>query len=692
MKNEFLVKLLALQQDGKEAISSPANWLIQEPLLDVNTEIDSIIQDLYNSLLLEGNIDKVARWHFFIGSPGNGKSAAMGKLCRYLVKNRACNIMDEHDCLIQDLQPGMIPYEIMICESNNKFPSAKIIQDASVVKNPFSPDANPSQELLSAIEEAWDRGISIIICTNRGVLEKAYWDNHANNNINRTTWFKIIKDIVGSKNALFGELSGTKYFTSKKAIFNEVKVSYSHLDNRSLLISSDIMKKLIEKAIDDKNWEVCLSCQERGYCPFKANQEWLSDPDFIEKLLKILKRAEVFSGQAIVFREALAFISLILSGCPSDYEKSVHPCDWVKMNADSGDFISLACRRIYMLLYASQNPFGLEHDKALRKKQVSSLQKFIEYVREANMHNDKILDNIVNKVIDKIVKASNPSIDVGVTRLLGENGIMSQLKPWREPLPLKFLDTWDGDYNAVKDNVSSLITDTEKRCLDIWQYMEQCLEHVPGYIALDIHWAVRRWSSNILFSLGFLEEGLTAWSSELDEFIDLLETVELKENKNIDDLRKIKELENNLSLMINMFNPVRDKNDEIKLTDFVSLTGVWVTEKLKPKIVTEDKSENLSIVVTFNMSDNDSKKEDASISAPLYIWLSRYAKKTIEPRCIPVELMRGIIDARIRAASKGKYAYEDNDVVLKINAGEKGYYSLVRISGEVDVKYEPGKL
>lgn len=84
MRNNFLVELLALQQDGKQAISSPSNWINQKPLLEVPTKLDEIIEELGNAILSKKGNNTIARWHFFIGSPGNGKSAAVGKLCRFL--------------------------------------------------------------------------------------------------------------------------------------------------------------------------------------------------------------------------------------------------------------------------------------------------------------------------------------------------------------------------------------------------------------------------------------------------------------------------------------------------------------------------------------------------------------------------------------------------------------------------------
>ena len=91
----MLLELLALQQDGRQAISAPSNWTTQSPLLDVQTDVDKIVDDLSDAILERNGENRTARWHFFIGSPGNGKSAAMGKLCQRLLDGNVCRVLDE---------------------------------------------------------------------------------------------------------------------------------------------------------------------------------------------------------------------------------------------------------------------------------------------------------------------------------------------------------------------------------------------------------------------------------------------------------------------------------------------------------------------------------------------------------------------------------------------------------------------
>ena len=310
--NDFLVDMLALQQDGKQAISAPTNWTTQEPLLEVDTGIDVIIKQLRDAILMDGGKNTEGRWHFFIGSPGNGKSAAMGKLCRYLVKNRSCRVMDENDVPIENLEPTAVPYALRIYEKGNPFASAMVVQDASVVRNPFAPNVDPASELLATLEEAWEKGISLVVCTNRGVLEKAYRERCLDREFNKKTWFKITKELVENGDIATGEeVAGDWSFDGRKPVFAKAKVTFSFLDNHSLLVGDDIFDRLIQKATGECHWKPCVVCERSTLCPFKGNRDWLANEDARDKFLQVLRRAEVLSGQIIVFREALALISFM---------------------------------------------------------------------------------------------------------------------------------------------------------------------------------------------------------------------------------------------------------------------------------------------------------------------------------------------------------------------------------------------
>ena len=673
MKNDFLLELLALQQDGRRAISAPSNWTTQAPLLEVKTEVDEIVDELLETILQNNGQNKTARWHFFIGSPGNGKSAAMGKLCRQLLSEGACRVCDESGVAIQDLDETEIPYAILVYEGSNKYASVQIVQDASVVRNPFSPEVDPATELLRTLEESWDKGISLIVCTNRGVLEKAHRDKHMDRGVNSKPWFKILAALVSADTLLSGGLEGPRNFDNKKTVFEVVNITYSHLDNRSLLLGRDTFDNLFRKAAEHDRWRSCESCTSREMCPFKANRDWLADPEARQRVLQLLKRAEVFSGQVIVFREALALISLILAGCPRDYD-GVHPCEWVQEKNLSGDVFSLAVRRIYMCLFASYCPHGLEASGALRKRQLEALQTLVKDIGDENPEIRKIMEHVIN--------ASSPSTDVGVTRLLDRDGVIANIDPCREALPPEFYDSWDSCFEATRQGNPAVLGAIEEACAEVWEKLEQGIEFTAEHWASEAYWAIRRWSSNYFLHLGALADGRSAWVIELDNFAELLGLVNrLPEHRTLEDKRKIRQLNSELE---GLLNAVSDRKVEgaVQLSDTVTLVGRWVNDTLKPKTVASEESGSVSLAIDFQGG------ERAVLGANMYLWLTRRAAGKLDSRCFPRELLVGAADARIRAAAKGRYAFEDNDVEMIIETDSELVFRIERIDGEVDVRHE----
>jgi len=671
-RNDFLQELLALQQDGSHAISAPTNWTYA-PLLDVETEVDSIVDELENAILVGRNDNTLARWHFFIGSPGNGKSAAMGKLCRRLTStNKRCQVRDENNVPISELPPTAIPYALNVYENNNKYVTAQIVQDASVVRRPFSPDVDPATELLHTMENAWGKGISLVVCTNRGVLEKAHRDHHTNTEVNSKPWFKMLAAVVSADTSLHGTIKGPRAFDGKKPVFSMVKVGYSHLDNRSLLLGREIFEQLIRDATCEDHWKPCNSCTSKEMCPFKANRDWLIDDEARARFIRLLKRAEVLSGQVIVFREALAIISLILAGCPRDYDLG-HPCEWVREAIAHNDVFSLATRRIYMCLFVSYSPHGLESVAMLQKRQLTALRWLFDTLDSAN---DKI-----RTAMEHVVTPRPPSTDVGVTRLLGAAGIMASLDPCRDALPAKFYSRWDADFEAVPNERGSLLTPIEKACIAVWKEMEEFLELASEHSVTEAHWALRRWSSNFLLHFGALVEGRSAWSKELDAFAELLTLVSTSpENRTLEQKRSIRDLDAQVQSLLDTVAG-RQAENTVQLSEAVTLCGQWVRDKLKPKTVASEESGSVSLAVEFEGG------ERAVFAASMYLWLTRRADGKLDSRCFPQELLSGATDARIRAASKGKYAFENNDVELIVDIGKEEVFKLERFDGEVEVSH-----
>jgi hypothetical protein len=350
--------------------------------------------------------------------------------------------------------------------------------------NPYASDVDPARDLLETLSDSWNRGLSLIVCTNRGVLEKAFRDTYLNNEVNQKAWHRaILRPLVEAGNG--SNLSDRPLeVDGRHPVFSEIKPTARFLDSRSLILGgSGIFDNLLQEAARPSRWTACESCAAAGLCPFKANRDWIADVEGRKRIVEVFRRAEVLSTQVIVFREALAAISFLLAGCPSDYN-SFHPCDWVRAKVETGDIFALSARRIYMCLFASSCPRGLEANEMLRGDQRAALAVLLEGRRDDNC----------TRALTATLKTAAPSIDVGISRLLGRFGVFASLDATLGPLPASFFDQWDGAYDRIIELNSPLMSDLERECAKVWSLLETDAENLPSYLSASAFWSLWRWS------------------------------------------------------------------------------------------------------------------------------------------------------------------------------------------------------
>ena len=148
-----MTQLLRLQQDGKEAISGPANWR-EPPLLNVATDSDGAIDALIEAMCPSpGGAPNHGRWHWLIGSPGNGKSAKLGLLARRLLE-RGYEIVSEDGVAVGESNADWLPYLLEVREQGEPYRFAYLVQDASVVRNPFGATCDPARDLADVLRLA----------------------------------------------------------------------------------------------------------------------------------------------------------------------------------------------------------------------------------------------------------------------------------------------------------------------------------------------------------------------------------------------------------------------------------------------------------------------------------------------------------------------------------------------------------
>ena len=125
--NPFVTRVIRLRQDGKEAISGPANWR-EPPLLDIATGSDDAIDSLLKAMCPSpGDAPRHGRWHWLIGSPGNGKSDKLGLLARRLLERRY-EIVSEDGVAIGKVTRTGLPYLLEVREEGKPYRFAYLVR------------------------------------------------------------------------------------------------------------------------------------------------------------------------------------------------------------------------------------------------------------------------------------------------------------------------------------------------------------------------------------------------------------------------------------------------------------------------------------------------------------------------------------------------------------------------------------
>jgi hypothetical protein len=442
-----------------------------------------------------------------------------------------------------------------------------------------------------------------------------------------------------------------------------------YLDTRSLVLNSDTFLKVLEQAVLDDRWLPCAECPARTFCPFLANRNWLATEDGRAQLVDLLRRAEVLSSQVIVFREALALVSFFLAGCARDYSAQ-HPCDWVHAKKAAGDIFNLSTRRLHMCLYCSACPSGLEaHDK------LSSRQR--EGLSLLHGHIDALSPEAA--ALGAVLHGSSPSTDAGVTRLLGCDGVLSQLDPIFTHLPSTFFDAWDGSYDTFLTMTHVYISDLDRACVRAWGRLEQAVESLESHDAANAYWSIRRWSSQYMMRVGVMVESRTRHSQEIDRFTDLLNLLAVpasyRSRAQKVHLRDLQEQIQHLLVRASQ----NGQSPGVVLSPSVVVDGEWVTTQLKPQVAATQASGSLTLGVTFGAD-----KQGCQLTAPVYLWIQQRVAGDIDARCMPADVLSDAIDARSRALARGPYAFTPDDITVRIT-GDHSHFTITRIDGDCDV-------
>jgi hypothetical protein len=318
----------------------------------------------------------------------------------------------------------------------------------------------------------------------------------------------------------------------------EIEIRVWPLDHESVLLgesagnpwsdpSGSILDQIVKKAIEPEKWEHngCAQCPAKRFCPMFGDAVWLRDDKRRNAALRILRYAEVWSGQRIVLREALGLVSTILVGCPSDFVEGtseLHPCQWVRKRIQpSGDgpisdraLLELLSKRIYQDLFGRISPSGLSLDRRDHYRDRWIVQRFnsLGSVGEA-------VGTAIEAVDDAFAKHTGP------LRLVGPEGILAPFDPALDyAWCLRHSISPDCDVESFAAIASAHSCMLETGLKELLQRLEQAAQTLPPHNdPAQAFAAIYRWASTLFLRLLGTALGETSQAEHLANYLLLLQ-------------------------------------------------------------------------------------------------------------------------------------------------------------------------
>lgn len=524
MRNDFTRSLLNYSAERDDCIGRPDRWGSPPPLV-VGTQLHEDLAALADEIWADSNS---IIWYFLIGGPGNGKSEAVGAFVSRL--NSIANSAGKPPVFesAQGKHGGSIPYSFTSSLSNGG--GIELIQDVSVPKTKGS---RPEEDLLGELDAAASLGMNVVCCANRGMLLRA-------TRLARTEpgnqWLVPILENLDLRSQEAARSEDAKWKIERNG--REIEIRVWPLDHESVLFGQgsanpwaepegSLIDKIIIHATTNDRWEKhgCDQCPARELCPLFGDAQWLRDKNRRLALLRILRYAEVWSGQRIVLREALGFISLALVGCPSDFiedGQQVHPCDWVQNRIagkpakpkDDLALLELLSHRIYQDLFGRPSPTGLSIDGQSQER-----DRWIEHRLETIEGLGKTVMKSVCEIDRSFAKQSGP------LRLVGIDGILPPLDPARDPVWCsKHEISIDGQISQLRTMQDKHQGPLERELGDLFQSLEDAIKLIaPHNDPAKAFAALYRWSSTIYLRLSGTALGELPNAEIMSNYLQLLQ-------------------------------------------------------------------------------------------------------------------------------------------------------------------------
>lgn len=634
--NKFVSDLLSLQQDGEKSISGPKCWE-KDNVLDIETSLTDKVVNISSRLMN----DDSPLWHFYIGAPGNGKSHLVGMLYKKLID----------DGWVYKVQNDEIEYVYEWYRAGEKFSRLWFVQDASAVRDTFDTNADEVKDLAEVLKAAWEKGVSVIVCANRGILERVREEQIPKN---KEGWFSAVKRLLEERDE-GDELSGFNLKNKTKA-----ELTRDSLDISSLFYDEDasIALKILNDVIHKDRWDVCTSCKANKVCPFKLNRDCLAVDKWKHSFLNTVKNGEIIRGQIIVFREFLSLVSSIFSGS-SDDSKS-HPCDWVKKLDIDKNYAVLLSKRFYMQLFSSVGLTGLDIDENLKSKQIFSLQEIISKDSELSTLKSK---QILQSFLDF---KDLPSKDLGIDSLIGKSGSITIQDPFNSNLDFDFITKWTIDNTDLIETIALLPGDMSLE-IKVFQFMIDTIQWVDDNnfeTANDLVNTILRWSSSFSMRLGGMSEERTYFYNSLKEFSSITGKLANNEAHSSEIYKSIWEIEDKLNRVLSRVTNSFD-NNELRISEVLKLSGSAISEVSQLKVNYKNiKPPYIRLPCTFG--ENESDDVHVYLSGIIFCWLDIADSSNMIPRTIPQSILESILQARARSISKSNYSRSSKDIIVNL--------------------------
>ena len=522
MKNDFTKELLNYSAERDDCIGRPERWGNPPPLViktPLHDEMVAFAEEVWNGS------DRLI-WYFLVGGPGNGKSEATGTFVSELRTKSSLSGRGSIFDPANGLHGGSIKYHY-----HEKLPKDEmwVVQDVSVPKNLGS---DPAVDLLRTLDHCANSGGHLLVCANRGMLLRA--TRHARTGGQYSWLFPILKriDLQSQESAV---ATDSKWSECGREKGKQIEIRVWPLDHESILFgrgngnpwaepAGSLLDQILTAAVAPSKWESsgCADCIAREICPMYGDAIWLRDDERRKSVLKILRSAEILSGQRIVLREALGLVSMILVGCPSDFvsgKLELHPCDWVKAQL-SGDpakpknpeaLLNLISHRIYQDLFGRSTPTGIAigHGHNARDKWICE-----------NLKGLGSLGVEVEQAIKRVDKIF-PS-HAGPLRLTGKEGILNILDPAKDSV-------WCARHNiSINENIHDLRRlgvgfGLEHHLGELFQGLEDSVKALEPHKEHHKAFAsIYRWASTLYLRLEGTARGEFELAENLAVYLELL--------------------------------------------------------------------------------------------------------------------------------------------------------------------------